>query len=370
MAERANAAVLTASRTIEMRDFPVPDPVDGGAVVQVEGTGICGSDWAPYVMGPVRDGGEPVILGHEIVGTVTKISGEGAARWGLAEGDRIVVEETIPCGHCELCRTGRYRMCDGLFRPGGMRYGMVPISRAPHLWGGFGDFMYVHPRSVVHRISASVPVDLAPLYIPLSNGIEWVQRLGGAHSGSHVVIMGPGQHGLGCVVGAKLSGASTVTVTGTSRDRLRFDAALALGATHVVNVEEEDVVARVGEITGGHYADVVVEVASGTSATIPQAIELAAMSGIVVLAGIKEFKPVDGIMTDKVVFKDLTIRGAYGHDFPSVATAVALINSGELPLEVFSTHQFGLDAVDDALRTLGGEGEDAIHITVLPARGA
>lgn len=366
MAARANAAVLTAARSIELRDFPVPEPIEGGAVVRVEGTGICGSDWAPYLMGPLRGGGEPVILGHEIVGTVEKISAEGAARWGLAEGDRIVVEEAIPCGHCELCRTGRYRMCDGLFRPGGMRYGMVPVSQEPHLWGGFGELMYLHPRSVVHRVAPTVPVEIAPLYIPLSNGIEWVQELGRARSGSHVVILGPGQHGLGCVVGARLAGAATVTVAGTSRDRERLDAARALGATHVVDVDEEDLVGRVEEITGGHFADVVVEVASGTSTTVPLAIEVAAMSGTVVLAGIKEFKPVDGIVTDKVVFKDLTIRGAYGHDYPSVAAAVSLINAGELPLEVLCTHTFGLDAVDDALRTLGGEGEDAIHITVVP----
>lgn len=369
MAERANAAVLTGARQIELRDFDLPEPLDGGAVIRVEGTGICGSDWAPYAAGLIFGGGDPIILGHEVVGIVDKISDAGAARWGLAEGDRIVVEETIPCGHCELCRTGRYRMCDGLFRPGGMRYGMVSVHQAPHLWGGFGDYMYLHPRSIVHKITAGVRADIAPLYIPLANGIEWVQRMGGAHTGSHVVIQGPGQHGLGCVVGARLAGAATITVTGTSRDVDRLAAARTLGATHVVNVDEEDPVERLSEITAGRLADVVIEVASGTSATIPQAIDLAAMSGTVVLAGIKEFKPVDGIMTDKVVFKDLTIRGAYGHDYPSVATAVELINAGDLPLEVFSTHQFGLDRVDDALRTLGGEGEDAIHITVLPATG-
>lgn len=369
MAERANAAVLTGARQIELRDFPVPEPIDGGGVIRVEGTGICGSDWAPYAAGLVFGGGDPIILGHEVVGTVAKMSDAGAARWGLTEGDRVVVEETIPCGHCQLCRTGRYRMCDGLFRPGGMRYGMVSVHQPPHLWGGFGDYMYIHPRSIVHKIAASVPVDVAPLYIPLSNGIEWVQRIGGARTGGHVVIQGPGQHGLGCVVGARLAGASTITVTGTSRDSDRLAAALTLGATHVVNVDEEDAFERVSAITGGQLADVVIEVASGTSATIPQAIDLAAVSGTIVLAGIKEFKPVDGIMTDKVVFKDLTIRGAYGHDYPAVAAAVALINAGELPLEVFSTHQFGLDRVDEALRTLGGEGDDAIHITVLPGAG-
>src|SRR4051794_21634529 len=100
--DEACAAVLTKPRSIEMREFRVPRARADDAVLAVEATGICGSDWAPYA-GTLPFPIPSIVLGHEVVGRITDIGPVAAARWQVDVGDRVVVEECIPCGFCNLC---------------------------------------------------------------------------------------------------------------------------------------------------------------------------------------------------------------------------------------------------------------------------
>ncbi len=366
MGETTTSAVLVGPRRIELQEFPVPDVGSDDALVRVEGTGICGSDWAPY-SGAWRFELPPMILGHEIVGEVVAIGGEASRRWGVGPGDRIVVEESIPCGHCKLCRTGRYHMCDPMHSPDGLRYGLTPAARAPHLWGGFGEYVYVHPNSVVHRMSHEVPVDQAPLFIPISNGIRWVERDGGCRIGDTVVVLGPGQHGLGCVIGARLAGAGTVIVAGTAADGHRLDVARRLGADHTVDVTAAPLREQVAALTNGAMAEVVLDVTSGATGALADAVDAAAVGATVIVAGTREGKAVTDFVADKLFLNEITVRGVYGHDWTSVRRAIAHIEGHTDELRPLCTHTYHLPQVDQALKTLGGEGEPgAIHITVVP----
>jgi threonine dehydrogenase-like Zn-dependent dehydrogenase len=259
-------------------------------------------------------------------------------------------------------------MCDPLHTPDGLRYGLTPASLAPHIWGGFGEHLYVHPRSIVHRMSGTVPPAQAPLFIPISNGIRWVERDGGARVGDTVVIFGPGQHGLGCVLGARLAGAGTIIVVGTGRDGARFDVARSLGADHVINVEDGPAAQQISELTNGELAEVVIEVTSGSATVLADAVDSAAVGGTVIVAGSRGMVPASGFSPDTLYLKELTVKGVYGHDYLSVRRAIGLIESGREPLDKLCTHTFPLNRADEALRTLGGESDatDAIHVTVTP----
>lgn len=364
--ERSSAAVLVGPRRIEPTDFPLPRIGPDDALLRVQGTGICGSDWAPYA-GTWMTELPALVLGHEVVGELVKVGAEAARRWSVAVGDRVVVEESIPCQHCTLCRTGRSHMCDPLHTPEGLRYGLTPVDRAPHLWGGFAEYLYLHPRSVVHRMAAAVRVEVAALFIPISNGIRWVERDGGCRIGDTVVIFGPGQHGLGCVIGARLAGAGTVIVVGTARDPHRLRVATMLGADHVVRVDDGPVGEQVEALTNGERADVVVEVTSGAPDVLADAVDVARVGGTVVVAGSHGMRRATNFAPDKLFLNEITLRGVYGHDWLSVRRAIELIEAGSHPLDALCTHTFGLSQVENALRTLGGEGEpDSIHITVVP----
>jgi threonine dehydrogenase-like Zn-dependent dehydrogenase len=341
-------------------------PFDGG-LLKVEITGVCGSDWPCYQNWPKRMG--PLILGHETVGFVSELGAAAGARWGVKEGDRVALEEYLPCGRCEYCYSGDFRLCEQTeLRPGGLRYGATPVSLAPSLWGGYSHYQYLHPNAVFHKVPAHVPASQAALALPLGNGIEWAYLQGGAGIGQTVVIQGPGQQGLACVVAAKEAGASCIIVTGLDNPTDRFRLALArqLGAHHTIDIEQQDLLESVAEITNGSMADLVIDCASGGPATVVSALQLARKRGRVILGGAKH-RRIPEFDSDRLITHFITVKGMRGHSYQSVEMAMQIIASGRYPLELMSTHEFGLNEVDEALHTAGGQGRpNAIHCTVNP----
>ncbi|MCW3005302.1 MAG: hypothetical protein JWQ20_4600 [Conexibacter sp.] len=359
-----SAAVLSAPGRIEFQTFATPSTQSDDGLLEVEATGICGSDRIPYA--GLRGPQVPHILGHEVVGRIGAIGAIAAKRWGVGEGDRVVVEEAIPCQSCGLCRSGRAYLCDPLHGTAGLRYGSTPVAQAPSLWGGLSEVMYLHPNAVVHRIADSVPVEIAPLFIPLANGIRWVQGDGGCRIGDTVIIQGPGQHGLGCVAAAKLAGAGCVIVMGTAHDARRLEVATLLGADHVLVSGPDGGRSAVLEITGGSLADLVVDVTASAPEALSDAIGLVKVGGTVIAAGGKHGRSVSEFPSDDLLIKEVTIKGVYGRDSRSVATAITIIESGVLPLAAMCTHSYDLADADAALRALGGQAVvDPIHITVV-----
>ena len=106
------AAVAKENHQIELLDFDFPKITSTTGTLKIEMTGICGSDWPYFLNYPQSKG--PMVLGHETVGHVHQIGIEAFSRWGVKEGDRVALEEYLPCGHCHYCRTGDFRLCDEL----------------------------------------------------------------------------------------------------------------------------------------------------------------------------------------------------------------------------------------------------------------
>src|SRR4029077_20825772 len=115
---------------------------------------------------------------------------------------------------------------------------------------------YMHPRTVLHRLPASVPPHFEAMELPLGNGFQWAFLDGGAGPGKTVVILGPGQQGRGCVVAAKVAGADNIVVVGLAREANRCETVRKVGATHTAAIDEEDVRERIKDITGGSMADI------------------------------------------------------------------------------------------------------------------
>ncbi|QIN79976.1 zinc-binding dehydrogenase [Rubrobacter marinus] len=364
MGERALVAVASGKKRTDLREIEVPRVAPEAGLLRVEAVGVCGTDWSRYK----SDLREPEILGHHTVGRVESVGEAAAQRWGVEEGDRVVLEEYVPCGSCERCRGGEARLCDST-DPwlGGIRYGATPVSVAPSLWGGFGQYQYLHPNAMLHKVSDHVPAPEAALALPLSNGFEWVCLEGGRTVvGSTVVIQGPGQLGLACVIAAREAGAERVVISGLSADAERLELAKRLGADHAVDVERDDLAERVAEITEGRMADLVIDAASGGPSTVTSAIEIARKRGTVLLGGFKG-EPLPRFPSDVLISKCLTLKGVRGHSYESVELALRTIASGRYPLGEMCTHRFGLSEVDEALRTMGGEsGSGAVHVVVAP----
>jgi threonine dehydrogenase-like Zn-dependent dehydrogenase len=370
MRERVVAAVKVAPGTTELRELPVPEVAPDAGLLRIEAAGICGSDTRSYPK-PSRHG-QPHVMGHENVGRVAAIGRVASERWGVREGDRVALEEYLPCGRCDVCLAGEHRFCEqtNIHRGGiAVRYGFTPLSVPPGLWGGFSEMLYLHPSSIVHPLGDAVPAALAALALPIANGWQWAHIEGGIGPGRSVLIIGPGQQGLGCVVAAKEAGADLVIVAGTSRDAQRLDAARALGADHVVDVDAEDPVERVRSLTGGRGVDVAIDTAAASHATVGAALgAIKEKSGTVLVAAGAMDQTIASFPVGIVKRKYATLKGVRGHGHEAVSRAIAIIASRRYALDRLATHQLGLERVDEALRTAAAGGA-AIHVAVTPGSG-
>ncbi|MDT7616776.1 MAG: hypothetical protein QOF00_4223 [Pseudonocardiales bacterium] len=370
MAEDVLAAVRTAPGTTEVRSFAMPHVPDDGALLKVEVAGICGTDVKMYAKPPFP---EPVIMGHENVGTIAHAGPAFTRRHGLVDGDRVFVEHYVGCFHCEWCHQGEYRHCentDWRTNPEARRYGYTSAENPFQLWGGFAQYMYLPWNAVLHKVPDGVSAELAGLVTPLSNGIEWALFAAGVGYDSTVLIQGPGQQGLSQVVACKQAGASTIIVTGTTRDAARLALARDLGADHVVDVRQEDPLTVVRDVTRGKGVDVVLDCTAGAGVA-PVLLGIDALKrreGTMVVQG--ELAAFPDFPMKKLTEKAITMRSARGHSYRACELALAQLASGRFPLERLGTHTFGLDEVDRAIRAVGGEvEEDVVHVSLLPWSG-
>ncbi|MGA4983923.1 zinc-dependent alcohol dehydrogenase [Streptomyces sp. GESEQ-13] len=371
MTETVLAAVRTAPATTELRQFVMPRLDADSALLKVEVAGICGTDVKLYKNPPTTRATQgPVIMGHENVGVIAEAGKRFKARHGLQEGDRVFVEHYVACFTCEWCRIGEYRHCeatDWRTNDDARRFGYTSADNPGTLWGGFSEYMFLPWNAVLHKIPDTLTAEEAGLVMPLSNGIEWALLTAGVGYNDTVLIQGPGQQGLAQLVAAKQAGASQIIVSGTTRDRARFELARELGADDVVDVLTENPREKIMDLTGGRGVDHVLDCTSraGTAPVLLGVDVLKRREGSLLIQG--ELAAFPDFPVKLITEKAITIRSARGHSFNACELAVAQLASHRYPLEKLATHRYGIDQVDHALRVLAGEtDEDAIHVSMMP----
>ena len=361
MAKTCRAAVLTGVRKMEIQEFPIPEIKANDALLKVEMVGVCGSD--PSMYRGTNTNAWPVIMGHEFVGTIEEIGEYKSKISGCKKGDRVVVETRFGCGVCPACIKGKYNQCVT-----GAGYGFkIPCTEPPYLWGAYSEYVYLPERAILHKIDASVPNEAACLTCAvLGNSVRWLRQIGGASVGDTIVIMGPGQQGLGGVVVAKESGASNIIVTGKSWDTERLAMAKRLGADHVINVDEVDPIKYIREVTGGLMADIAFD-CSGAPEALASSVDMLKKGGTIVTPGLYHGERA-ALEFDKVVFGEITIKGAHTHNIDSVDPAIRIIESGKYPLHELVTHVYDLDHAEQAVLVAGNEveGEHPIKVAIAP----
>ena len=335
--DECQALVTTGPLAIDLESVPVPGELGEGGLGRVLAAGVCGSDLDLLRGGAVAERLWPLVLGHETVVRVESCSPTLTDRWSVGPGDLVFVEEFIPCGWCGVCRRGDYRVCPRTdFRSTSfLRYGRTSLTTGAGLWGGFADYLYLHPNARLHPLPDGLPARTAVLATPVANGLRWVRRSADTRPGECVVVLGPGAHGLGCVAAARRIGAGEVVLVGRSGDEERLQAGLALGATAVLLSDRDDVEAQVRSRTGGRGADVVLDV-TGAPEVATLAVRLAARTGRVVFAGggsgtASQF-PVDLVMS-----RELHLLGVRGHGGDDIAEALGVLADESCDLTAMSS---------------------------------
>jgi threonine dehydrogenase-like Zn-dependent dehydrogenase len=357
------AMVLTAPRTLEPRELPLPEISDDTALLRIEACGICGSDYEQYE-GVLRTP-MPVIPGHEPLGIIEQIGDAAARRWGVDVGDRVAVETMLSCRFCPPCLSGSYHLCRTR-----RIYSYIPLEEAPGLWGSYSEYMYLDANTIVHKVDPSLPPEIAVIFNPLGAGFRWAVEIPKTGPGDTVVILGPGQRGLASVLACREAGADRIIVTGLEADAAKLELARKFGADATIDVDNEDAKQRIRELTDGHGADVVVDVSSYATRPVADSLDYVRMGGTVVLAGVKGFKSIPDFISDKIVMKEISIRGAIGVTSTGYRSAIRLIESGKYPIEAMHTHDFGLRDAELAIQTLARQipGQESIHSCLIPGR--
>jgi S-(hydroxymethyl)mycothiol dehydrogenase len=329
-------------------DAPGPREVQ----VRVLASGLCHTD-----VHVVETGGWgmrfPILLGHEGAGVVDEV---GADVTVVQPGDRVVIAWRAPCGECPSCRRGDPRRCSSQLRAKrrARRVAdgatLTPVLRC----GTFADRAIVHEACAV-RIPDELPVEQACLLAcGFSTGAGAALWTTPVRPGAGVAVIGCGGVGLAVVQGAKLAGAERIVTVDVAPEKL--DAALALGATDVVDASTADPVSQVRELTGGAGVEYAFS-AVGAAAALGQAVRMCAYAGTATLVGVPEPDSRLDVDLDSELFgPHVTIAVTHGgdtipqEDFPFLAQAAL---DGRLDLARFVTDTISLDDVPEGLERLG-----------------
>ena len=366
MTKTCRSMVLTGPEQLEMQSFPLPAIGDEDGLLELELAGVCGSD-PPIFRGKQTFGPRPfpLIMGHEIVGRVVEMGPAARKRHGVEIGDRVVIEYAFGCGVCEACREGAYTTCEKHYNYGSM----VSCKEPPHLFGAYGEYLYIHPNARVHYIGDGISPELGVLICAvIGNGVRWLRQIGNVSLGDTVVILGPGQQGLAGVAAAKESGAGPIFVVGLAKDRERLEMAKRFGADQVIVADEEDPVAVLSEATRGKMADVLMDVTGHVSGA-ELALPLIGRCGTFVMPGMYK-KQKASLELDLAVTKEIRILGAFSQNSAAVRPAIKMAKSGRYPFEELISHRFGLEQAEHAVRLVGGEikGESPMKVVLDPKR--
>ena len=305
---------------VEVREIPEPVAGPGQVLLQVAAAGICGTDL--HIYHDEFKTKPPVVLGHEVAGTVIA-RGPDVADIDL--GARVTTETYFStCGHCRYCRAGQTNLC------------LARKSIGSAVNGGFTSQLVV-PRANIHRLPDTVSFRAGALTEPLACVVHGVLNMRTVVAGDLVVIAGPGAIGLLALQVAKVAGA-VVIVLGTDADTTRLDLATRLGADHVVNVQQQDpwpLVARCSP--EGLGADVVIE-CSGAGPAAQQLLTLVRRRGRYVQIGLFG-KPVAWDL-DQICYKELVVTGSNASVPSSWLRALQLMAQGAVDTESLITHEF------------------------------
>ena len=322
------AAVLRSPGSgLELADVPTPSPGTGEARVRVRACGFCHTDLHYLDHGVPTAKPPPIILGHEIAGTVDAL---GPQADGVSVGETVLVPAVLPCGRCEYCRTGRENICPQLRMVGN------------HLDGGFAEYLTVPSKDLVRLPPDIDPVDGCIIADALTTPYHAVVHRAQVREGERVAVIGCGGVGINLVQFAVGSGAQ---VTAVDLNDAKLEAARRLGAVETLNPSEFPDLGKEVRRRWGDGMDVAFE-AVGSPPTIALAFASLRRGGRLCLVGYSSAPAV--LPAPKVMFLEQTVVGSLGcrpGDYPRV---VDLVRRGRIQLAPVVTGRVALEEIGTA----------------------
>jgi L-iditol 2-dehydrogenase len=319
------AAIMYAPHEIRLEDRPVPEPGPKEVLVEIRAVGVCGSDVHYYEEGRIGSFvvREPLILGHESMGTIVA-SGDETTKHEV--GERVTLEPGVPDMTCRECRAGRYNLCPN-----------VRFFATPPIDGAFANYVTIH-EDFAYSLPDNLSDNAGALMEPLSVGIS-ACRKASVKAGDHVLVTGAGPIGLLAMHVALAEGATEVTITDVSQERLEM--AQKTGATRAINVSEEPLAEADVEV------DALIE-CSGNPAALNDGIRCIRPAGTAVVVGMgpgEESSIPLSLIQNKEIWLTGTFR--YANTYPA---AIELAATGRVDLDAIVTSYYRLEDTEEALQ--------------------
>ncbi|GHT83540.1 sorbitol dehydrogenase [Spirochaetia bacterium] len=343
------AALLDGLSSIKMAQIPMPEYGDTDVVVRIKSIGICGSDLVYY-----QKGGSafskikfPHVLGHEASGEVVAI---GKAVKNIAVNDRVAIEPGVPCGKCDLCKSGHYNLCKRV------SFMSTPIY-VPYSEGAFVEYS-IRPAEWVYKIPERMSFDEGAMIEPLAVGMQAVEQSTG-NVGMSAIILGCGPISLCIMYALHAKGIHKIFMVDVIKPRTLL--AKKLGASEVFSAldkEDRAVIIKTVEKDG-------VDLIFDTTNFMPlvnQAIDLLGKNGHITMLGV----PDDDYIS--LNYRELFMRQASVHTSFRYANqykkAIDLVSQRIIPIANIITHTFPFSNAKEALDLAVGK-EGAVMKVVL-----
>lgn len=308
--QTAKAAVFTGvEQPFEIRSYPVLPPDPGMAKVRLIASGVCGTD-IHFHRGKIPLD-PPKIIGHEFIGRIEELNTEGVADCTVQVGDTVIIDIACPCEECLLCHEGDDANCVHM----GVTNGGHP-DEAPHFWGGFGEYNYAPIKNLI-PIPSQLDPKIVSVYAcagPTAIHAFNLAKKANCHleTATVAVVQGLGPVGTFAVAYMASLGIKHIIALTADRNQSRNELAMELGATEVINLldtSEEELVARILELTDGRGADLVFE-ASGSVKAVPTGLTLLRNRGVYLIPGQYSNSGGATIQPQLITFKALQLIGS------------------------------------------------------------
>ncbi|SDK96897.1 L-idonate 5-dehydrogenase [Arthrobacter sp. ov407] len=317
----AAAVVAHAAGDLRIEDIPVPAPASDEAVIEVAFGGICGSDLHYWMHGAAGESvlKAPMVLGHEIVGTVIRAAADGS---GPAPGTAVAVHPATPGPG-----VARYPEDRPNLSPGCTYLGSA--ARFPHTDGAFSRYATL-PARMLRPLPAGLELRTAALAEPASVAWHAVSRAGDV-AGKTVLVIGSGPIGALAVAVLKRAGARRIVAVDMHERPLEI--ARAMGAHAVLMGDDAEAIAAV-------EADVVIE-SSGSHQGLASAIKGAVRGGRVVMVGLLPSGP-QPVLISLAITRELELVGSFRFN-DEIDEVLGALADGSLLVDPVVTHAFTLD---------------------------
>ncbi len=330
---------------VRLEEMPVPVIGPGEVLVKVLASGICGSD----VMEWYRIKKAPIVLGHEIAGTIAAV-GEGVGKY--RPGDRVFVSHHIPCNTCHYCLKGSHTACETL-------------HTTNYYPGGFAEYIRVPQLNVDRGVFALPPelsFDEGVFVEPLACVVRG-QRIARLQPGQSVLVLGSGISGLLHIRTARALGAGRIMATDVSP--YRIDAARKSGADDVFNAGQ-DIPGLVREANSGRLADLVI-VCTGALSAFRQALWSVDRGGSVLCFATTEPEVELPVPINEFWRNEITLLPSYGNSPLDAVIAIEMMRSRRIQVIDMITHRLSLAETGLGFNMVA-TGRDSIKVIVEPQR--